>query len=251
MGQKINALGLRLKNRVNWNASFCTQDLKNYSKVNYNNQQIEHTTSIIFSNFHVFPNRVTTIKNSKNYQVHSKLFQKKDIIKNTLDFQSSDRTQLLRSNKTLFKSLILDKRSVKYNLSDFFFNLRKESFNKITRKRFIMLAPKIITAYVINQLNKNGILKRSSFKNNLNVGILAFSYQLLTRLQNNILGIKIVCSGKWKKTRSGRKQKLTIKFGRIVSPSISNMILYNFSAQKTKFGTTGIKVWVAIKKTIK
>jgi ribosomal protein S3 len=64
-------------------------------------------------------------------------------------------------------------------------------------------------------------------------------------VQNHILGFKIVCSGKWKKTRSGRKQKLTIKFGQIVNSSVSNVILYDYSVQKTRFGSCSIKVWIS------
>jgi hypothetical protein len=77
-----------------------------------------------------------------------------------------------------------------------FFDKREKNYTKITNKHFLALAPKIITNYVTNQLNKKGNLKRLSFATNLNLGIILFSRQLLKRFQNNIIGLKIVCSGK-------------------------------------------------------
>jgi ribosomal protein S3 len=76
---------------------------------------------------------------------------------------------------------------------------------------------------------------------------LSFSQALLKQLQKNIIGLKIICSGKWKKTRSGRKQKLCVKFGQIVSSKVSNTLLYDFNSQTTRFGVIGIKVWIAYK----
>jgi ribosomal protein S3 len=65
--------------------------------------------------------------------------------------------------------------------------------------------------------------------------------------KNNIIGLKIICSGKWKKTRSGRKQKLCIRFGKIQRTKIVNTLFYHFLTQKTKYGSFGIKIWVAHK----
>ena len=248
MGQKINALGLRLKNRTNWNASFCTQDLKSYSKICISNQQLEHTTNFLFLKFHLFLNNTLITKNSKNFQIYTKALQKKDIIQVSSDFKNNERTELLKSEKQSFKKLFLSNKNTRYTFSDMFFDKREKNYTKITNKHFLALAPKIITNYVTNQLNKKGNLKRLSFATNLNLGIILFSRQLLKRFQNNIIGLKIVCSGKWKKTKSGRKQRITVKFGRIVNPSISNIILYDFAAQKTKFGTCGVKVWISHKK---
>jgi hypothetical protein len=247
MGQKINPLGLRLKKRTNWNTLFCVQNIKNYSKINTHNQQIEYSLDILLSNFHLFANNKTIIKNSKNYQIYTRLLQKKDIIRNHLEFQNSDRLELVKNEKKKIKNLFLNKYSIAYTFSDYFFNKQPRDISKITNKQLLILAPKIITTYITNQLSKKGTLKRSTFRANLNFGIMAFSYQLLKRIQNSIIGLKIICSGKWKKTKSGRKQKLTVKFGRVVNPSMSNTILYDYSAQKTKFGVCGVKVWIAHK----
>jgi ribosomal protein S3 len=61
------------------------------------------------------------------------------------------------------------------------------------------------------------------------------------------LGIKIICVGKWKKTNTGRKQKIYLKYGQIQSSNIANKILYHNISQTTKFGVCSIKIWVAHK----
>lgn len=255
MAQKINSFSLRLKKRANWNASFCSHNFKDYSNINIKNQQIDQAINTLFtSNFHIFPNNITLTKNSKNYQLYVKLFQKKDILSksknNSVEFQNSDRFELLNNNTKIVNTCFLNNKNTIYTFSDFFFNKQTKSFLKITKKQLIVLSPKIIHYYISNQLKKTGILKSSIFTTNLNTGILAFCFTLLKRVKGSITGLKIVCSGKWKKTRSGRKQKLTIKFGQIINPSVATNILYDFSSQKTQFGACSIKVWIAHKKII-
>jgi|TARA_B110000902_G_C14088856_1_gene506034 hypothetical protein len=200
MGQKINALGFRLKKRLNWDVSFCAQDLKTYSGVNFKNQQFEQTTKILFSKFHFFPNKTTINKNSKNYQIYTKLFQKKDIIQGSknsvLEFQSNERVELLNQSKTLTKNLFFNSKLVNYVFSDYFYHKRAQLFKKVTNNIFLNMSPKIVHFYVANQLKKNCTLKRGPFTTNLNTGILVFIFNLLKRVQNHILGFKIVCSGK-------------------------------------------------------
>jgi len=172
------------------------QDKKNYSKININTQQIEHTTSILLENFHIFTNNKTITKNSKNFQIYTTLLQKKDIIKNNLEFQNNDRLELVKNEKRKVKNLFLNNNNVLYTFSDYVFNKQLNDINKITKKQLLILAPRMITAYITNQLNKKGILKRSTFRTNLSFGIMTFSYQLLKRIQQGIIGLKIVCSGK-------------------------------------------------------
>jgi ribosomal protein S3 len=165
-----------------------------------------------------------------------------------LDFQSSERFELIKNNWNDKNRLFLDCSYVKYSFADIFFNKAFRFLSKFNKGKLLLLSPKIITSYITNQLNKSSKLKRASFRKNFSSGISIFSYQLLRHLQHNLTGFKIMCSGKWKKTRSGRKQRLTIKFGRVRGSSLSNKILYHYSYQETRYGSCGIKVWVAHKK---
>jgi hypothetical protein len=46
MGQKINAIGLRLKKKLNWNSLFCTHNVKNYSNIQQYVNQTNEATSL-------------------------------------------------------------------------------------------------------------------------------------------------------------------------------------------------------------
>jgi ribosomal protein S3 len=70
---------------------------------------------------------------------------------------------------------------------------------------------------------------------------------LLKNYNYKIIGLKIICLGRWKKTSTGRKQKLFLKFGQVKSSDISNKIIYQTISQTTKFGVCSIKIWIAQK----
>jgi small subunit ribosomal protein S3 len=62
-----------------------------------------------------------------------------------------------------------------------------------------------------------------------------------------VTGVKIVCSGKWKKTKSGRSQKITVTTGRLQTQSLTALTSFGFATSITKYGSCGIKVWVNYK----
>lgn len=208
-------------------------------------QQTEITTNIIQSKFNTLSNYINIMKSSKTTRIHTKLLQKQEYLKNFTDYQNNDRSLAQKSEENGLSSLFLNNSKTKYLMSDLFFNKNQNSLSEVTDKHFTLLSPKLISKYITNQLNRMTPLKRLTFRTNLNNGILKFSYQILNRFKNNIVGLKIICSGKWKKTRSGRKQKLMLKFGRIRNPNISNVTSFHYAFQKTKYGLCGVKVWIS------
>ena len=58
----------------------------------------------------------------------------------------------------------------------------------------------------------------------------------------NIIGLKIIISGKWKKTNTGRTQKIYLKYGKIQNSNTRNKVIYQNIAQKTKFGMFSMKM---------
>lgn len=247
MGQKIHASGLRLKKRLNWNSSFCAHSIKNYSQIYLNNQQLDYSTNILLSKLNLFSNNQYITRNSKSSSIFSKLLQRHATFKNIKDYTNSVRWEAINNDINNGKKLRLLS-DTHYNFADFFFNKTRKEFLKLTSNKSAMLTPKVFTTFITTQLNRNTALKGRAFTVGLNIGILKLINQILAHYQNTILGIKIICSGKWKKTRSGRKQKLVIKFGKIRNASISNVLLFDYAAQKTKFGVCGIKVWISHKK---
>ena len=99
-------------------------------------------------------------------------------------------------------------------------------------------------------MQKDAKTKYGIDTSNLSASIPLLLTKLLSPFKNQLLGVKVICSGRWKKTGSGRKQKLCVKYGRVRNPNLSSVILFDYITQKTKFGACGIKVWVANKKTL-
>jgi ribosomal protein S3 len=62
------------------------------------------------------------------------------------------------------------------------------------------------------------------------------------------LGLKIICTGRWKKTNTGRKQNLYFKFGKTSTSNVANKIIYTIINQTTKYGKCSVKIWVSIKR---
>jgi len=196
MAQKINALGLRLKKRISWNNVFCTHNLNDYSKIHMKSQQTEKTTDIIQSKFNLFSNYTNITNSSKTTQIHTKFLQKQEYLKNFTDYQNNDRSLAIKFEELGLSALFLNTSKTKHLMSDLFFNKNQKSLSEVTDNHFTLLNPKLISRYLTNQLNRMTALKRSSFRSNLNNGILKFSYQILNRFKNNIVGLKIICSGK-------------------------------------------------------
>jgi hypothetical protein len=107
-----------------------------------------------------------------------------------------------------------------------------------------ILSPKIIAEFAKIHLTESApsIMNRSNFGKNLQGNLLSFINFFLLEFKHNLLGIKIICSGKWKKTRTGRKQKIFLKYGRIQTSNIANKIMFHGVSQKTKYGICSVKI---------
>lgn len=253
MGQKINATGLRLKKKVNWNALFCTHNLQSYANVVIDAHQTGIATNLLLSKINYFANNLYITRDSKKSHISSKILQKQNIYKNTklYQLQTGARAQALLATTVANRQLSFVNKDINYQFWDLMIkktqNKKLNMLGKENNVNFSLLSPKLISSYICSLLNKNtktNVLNTS----NLNIGIPMFLTRLLVPFKNTLLGVKIICSGKWKKTRSGRKQKLCIKYGKVRNPSVSNVILFDYTTQKTKFGACGIKVWVSHKK---
>jgi ribosomal protein S3 len=63
--------------------------------------------------------------------------------------------------------------------------------------------------------------------------------------QNRINGISIICSGRWLKTRTGRKQKLKVTIGKIRKQTYRYNVDYDLTSLTSKHGTFSVKVWIS------
>ena len=254
MGQKINATGLRLKKKLNWNNLFSVHSYKNYSNVLTKVSQIQAATKIMLSKFHLSPNLLNVTKNSKTYNISSKLlntYQTRKFTRNTKLKIDSFLTKTAFSATKQFNSLVtpsfynfsklsLKKQKMVYN--------KQSSVSKTEQKNMLLLSPKLVTAQISAILNSGSSAKIIQPSYNLSLEIPRLLIRLLQPFKDELLGIKVICSGRWRKTKSGRKQKLQIKYGKVKNPTLTGVVFFDCSSVKTKFGKCGIKVWISIKK---
>lgn len=239
MAQKINTNSVRLKKRMNWHTFLNVQDFSKYANFFLLNNQNEFIIRKIFKKINYFTNSVLLTQDSKNTRSYSQLLHANDA-QSSIDLKQASRKHFLLQQQKMFDNLnIVNKKNI---ISVSNFNVSRKD-----TKRFTFLSPAIITSFVADQLQKSIKLKNKSFSISLNVGILKLINTFLQVFQNNITGIKIICTGNWKKTKAGRKQKLRLIFGKMQKPTINNFIVFNQSAQTTKYGCLGIKVWISHK----
>ena len=265
MGQKINTFGMRLKNRLNWNYTFCVHKNTKFNEVFFNSHQLDFVNKLIFSNLAAFPDSKIT-RNSKKFIYQQSLQAKLKLLTQRQNINSdvvTNKSKKLQPSHNLYYGFWQTKQQVQYNCVDLFYNKNKKEFLRMltpghsTTEHTRLLSARFFTQFIAKQLHKNSALKENksfnmspSFSKGLYIGILQLIYSVIEPFKLSVNGIKIICSGKWKKSRSGRKQKLVIKIGNIRNASLNNILLYDYQATKTKFGSCGIKVWISHKKIV-
>ena len=258
MSQKINATGLRLKKKLSWNSVFCLHNPQKYANLTVSNRQIKYATTAILSKINTYSNKLLTVRNSKTAVVYSKLIQQQQAYKNTRFYQKQmlKRMEAALSALSSLRNLSLTGNFINYQLSRLITQnsvIKKKGLDRSShflKSSFTLLTAKLITSFISALLQKDAKTKYGIDTSNLSASIPLLLTKLLSPFKNQLLGVKVICSGRWKKTGSGRKQKLCVKYGRVRNPNLSSVILFDYITQKTKFGACGIKVWVANKKTL-
>ena len=146
------------------------------------------------------------------------------------------------------KFFILNRKQLLVNFGD----IKKQKVlqrNKFFNKQFLILSPRIFTNFIKKQLTTISFLSWTSinFNKNLQKNILKVIRTNLRLFKFNIIGLKIIISGKWKKTNTGRTQKIYLKYGKIQNSNTRNKVIYQNIAQKTKFGMFSMKMWISQK----
>jgi len=147
--------------------------------------------------------------------------------------------------------------SLKSNCLLSFFNYKESDKNrflntsfssKFSNKKNILpfMVAQSLSDYIAEQFELSLKKKDFFFKMGLLQGLVRFTKRLINK-SNYIFvsGILIKCSGKWTKTRTGRKQKLSFSVGHIMPKGASSVVSYGFSNIATKHGACGIKVWIS------
>jgi hypothetical protein len=123
--------------------------------------------------------------------------------------------------------------------------------NTASKVLYPSISAQVLSSYIKKQMSAPQKLKDLDFRINLKTGISMLALFLLKRfpLGSSIRGLRIVCSGRWTKTRSGRKQRLVYNRGSLKRLTFSALLDYGMTTVTTKFGVCSIKVWILYEPT--
>lgn len=259
MAQKLNATNLRLNKRLNWQTKLCAHNFNDYFNLIFNTTQTIKVTNSILNKLNISKVNLLLIKNLYGFIFSYNIFDpryyfyylKLILFGGLLNYAIYDtnyskyKADYLKLFKLVTKSFILNQKSCVQLIS----NVDSQSKSNKLVIPFNLMLPDVITEFSNKQIvDYNHInLQQNNFKSNIQRNLLKYINYLLFKLKYNIIGLKIVCIGKWKKTAAGRKQRLYLKFGQIKSSNIANKLIYHNIATTTKYGVCSIKIWISHK----
>jgi len=218
-------------------------------------------------NFKTFLNIATALSANKNILNFSNLVnlfsafngvlnkQKNEILESQNFSKKANRYDLVKSkNFNVYKKIILSKTLESLNLffseilsstfSQFLTNLEKNKNKKISfgikfLDNFNLINPQFLARFIARRVSYGFQLQR------VLKPLIRDLVTLMSKKKNKIIGFRIACSG-----RFDRKQIASYiwqKFGPVSLNKFSANVNYGFSTAYLKYGTCGIKVWVASK----
>jgi hypothetical protein len=100
----------------------------------------------------------------------------------------------------------------------------------------------IMALYVGGQLEKPVKQRDFNFKTNFKNGVRKIVQTFLkAKTADSICGVKVTCSGRWKKTKSGRKQIFIFSRGKLLTQSLSFFVDTSSYRGQTKYGAFSLK----------
>jgi hypothetical protein len=108
-----------------------------------------------------------------------------------------------------------------------------------------VFAAAFISDYVTAQLKLNRKHQDSSFQRGVAKGLVSVLYRILAFSSANkfhVKGAKIICDGKWTKTKTERKQHLKVAIGSVSSTTFKTPVAFSVSTDRSRFGAFSVKV---------
>lgn len=249
MSQKVHATGMRLNNRNSW-TTILNVDNRQFSNLFFVDLQTRFFLSTVLNFFSILNNRpLTKFYKSNSIYVQSGFTTK--ILRKTI-ISSSQRTNSFKKLVDNYQNFTHFNNSSRFHIYDFnqwsknklFFILRdkieKSSFNLIKNSSAQMLG-----LYIGQQLESSFKQRDLNFRSNLKKGVGKTLQSFLSiQSRDSICGIKVICSGRWKKTKSGRKQTFTFSKGKLSTQSFSSFVDIGFYTGQTKYGKFSLKVYI-------
>lgn len=236
MGQKINAIGFRLGKRTNWPSVWCNTQ-KQYAAELFSDLELRHFNKKLIRRLGFYENDSIVKKSQGKTKFYTKLLTTEDIV------GGKEKINTKRSFSPFFDNYLFEYKKFKNSSLKIARSSSQKNMNILP-----FLSAQTLSDYIVEQLKLSHRSKHWSFKISLQSGIADIISKLLRKKNTHFIsGVRILCSGKWRKTKSGRKQRIVFSIGRLRSPSMDCVSSYGFSTQATKFGACGIKVWISYK----
>lgn len=257
MGQKTNRIVLQLGNKLNWNNVWCENIITSNALV-INDIETSNRFQIIIRHLMLSSSAISTKRFNSKLLMYSKLISHRKLVENVNTSYSENVQSVqkasIESISPLMNNVIVrvsnygeqEKNKYLYFLQAFKVFSVKQKLNYLPFAFSSMLCH-----YISEQLKGSKKPNDLNFQKNLLNSLVRLSGIFISKTNAvNILGIKIQCSGRWSKTRSGRKQKIVMVLGKTASESNKSLASSSFSAVSTRFGVTGIKVSIRYKATV-
>jgi hypothetical protein len=182
----------------------CAHNFNDYYNIIKNTSKILDVNNNITNKLNVNQNNSTIFKTSKCYKLNYEILSQQYFFYFTKLICLSKQLK-----KNIYKYKIDYKILFQLMLKFFLFNHRQlihkvsnienqKKFNRLKSKPFLFLSPKIITEFTKIQMSQFECLKlkQNKFSKNIQVNIMNLIKLLLIEFQHNLLGLKIICSGK-------------------------------------------------------
>lgn len=255
MQQKINANALRLGKRINWLSTWGEYP-KTFIKSLFFDLELRFFVKLLLDRFGFFDDNLRVKKNARVSRSSGRALSSVNLIGKWYSYlqnipESSKLTKELRDYKqNQYVNCLLY--FFGYHVFEYRLYFAKEAdkawFHPEKRTCLPIFSGQLISNYISKQISLSMNFKDLSFKNSFETALKKIARNF-AKTQNCRLvsGIKIICSGKWKKTKSGRAQSAVFRLGRLRTQSVSSLVDCGFATSVTKFGCCGVKVWVSYK----
>jgi hypothetical protein len=206
MAQKINPSNFRLKKRLNWKNTSCVHNFNDYFGITKNFIKIDKVSNNVTNSLNSSQNNTNITKTSKKFNINFEIlnpcffFYTVKIVatqKRSMQNFYQYKMRYIKTLQNILKTALFSQAQLSHNIYDV---LAQKKFNTAAQKArpFLLLSPNAIAEFSNIQLsdrNVNG-LQKNNFSLNLRGKLISVVSLLLAQTQYDIIGLKIVCSGK-------------------------------------------------------
>jgi type IV secretory pathway VirB6-like protein len=184
----------------------CVHNFNDYANMVGNTTKVLETNNTMIQKLSINQSNAMVTKSSKQYNLYYELLDQRFFFYFTKLISASKRamqnfyrykSEYIALTQTLLKVFFLNQKQLKHNISSLEAQKKIKLHKRFTRS-FLSMSPKLITEFAKSQICETGIvnLKKNNFTKNLQGNLVNIVKYLLLEFKYDILGLKIICSGK-------------------------------------------------------